>query len=77
LSLRTIVDTGPLVAFFSKGDAHHDWASEQFARLSPPLLTCEAVLSEVCFLLNGAGISPRHALDAVARGAPRSRRYGV
>jgi uncharacterized protein len=29
----------------------HEWAKTQFANLVPPLLTCEAVLSEACYLL--------------------------
>lgn len=41
---------------------------EQFARLRPPLLTCDAVLSEACFLLRGAGVAAL-PLEAVARGA--------
>lgn len=30
---------------------HHQWVIEQMAELRPPLFTCEAVLSEACFLL--------------------------
>lgn len=71
MSLRTIVDAGPLVAFFNKADSHHDWSAAQLARLAPPLLTCEAVLSETCFLLASGGLNPALALDAVARGALR------
>lgn len=55
---RVILDTGPLVAFLNKKDRYHEWAMAQFATMSPPLLTCEAVISESCFLLrrfeNGA-----------------------
>ncbi len=46
-----ILDTGPLVAFLNHRDQHHEWAKTQFATISPPLFTCEAVLSESCFLL--------------------------
>ena len=46
-----IVDTGPLVAFLNKSDNYHDWALTQFSGMNPPFLTCEAVISEVCFLL--------------------------
>ena len=52
MSKGFIVDAGPLVAFFSSMDQHHDWATDQFRALQPPLLTCEAVLSEACFLLS-------------------------
>jgi predicted nucleic acid-binding protein len=71
VTLRTIVDTGPLVAFFNEADTYHEWASAQFARLVPPLLTCEAVLGEVGFLLARAGIDRTAALHALARGALR------
>ncbi len=50
---RVILDTGPLVAFLSGRDAYHEWARLQWAQIEPPLLTCEAVLSEACFLLGG------------------------
>lgn len=71
MSLHTIVDTGPLVAFFNEADSYHGWATEQFARLAPPLLTCEAVLGEACFLLARGGMDANDALHALARGALR------
>ena len=46
----TIADTGPIVAFLVRSDLHHAWARERFEILEPPLLTCEAVLTEACFL---------------------------
>ena len=49
---RVILDTGPLVAFLRAGDEFHGWAVEQMKQLRPPFLTCEAVLSEACFLLD-------------------------
>jgi len=48
---KLLVDTGPLVAFLNARDEHHKWTVEQFADVQPPLLTCEAVLSEAFFLL--------------------------
>jgi len=51
MKTNIIVDTGPLVAFFNKRDKYHDWAVMQWAEIKPPMLTCEAVLSEACFLL--------------------------
>ncbi len=48
---RIILDTGPLVAFINRRDKYHKWATLQWAQIEPPLLTCEAVLSEACFLL--------------------------
>lgn len=63
-----IVDTGPLVAFLNRRDRHHDWATEQLGRLSPPLLTCEAVLSETTYLVRGMTGGPEAVLELVARG---------
>jgi len=48
---RIILDTGPLVAFINRRDKYHKWATLQWAQIEPPLLTCEAVLSEACFVL--------------------------
>lgn len=67
----TIVDTGPLVALFNAADSYHAWATEHFARLPPPLLTCEAVIGETCFLLARGRLNPAHVLDAIVRGALR------
>ena len=63
-----IVDTGPLVAFLNRRDRHHAWAAEQFGNLSPPLLTCEAVLSEAAYLVRGLAWGPPAVLELVARG---------
>jgi predicted nucleic acid-binding protein len=46
-----LLDTGPWVAFLNRRDQHHAWVTTQFARLRPALLTCEAVVSETCFLV--------------------------
>ncbi len=48
---QVILDTGPLVAFLNARDRYHDWTKTQWAQIQPPLLTCEAVVSEACFLL--------------------------
>jgi len=50
---QVILDTGPLVAFINGRDRYHKWSILQWAQIDPPLLTCEAVLSEACFLLKG------------------------
>lgn len=69
MSLRTIVDTGPLVALLVKSDTHHAWARESVARVLQPMLTCESVLSETCFLLARSGLSTRGVFELAARGA--------
>jgi uncharacterized protein len=64
----TVVDTGPLVALFSRADQHQHWARAEFARLTPPLYTCEAVLSETQLLVQERGGSPRAVLELIQRG---------
>ncbi len=66
--VRTLVDTGPLVAAINADDQHHAWAKEVFGRLSPPLFTCEAVLSEAQFLLQARGGNPMAVLEWVKSG---------
>lgn len=45
-----LLDTGPLLALIDARDQHHNWVESQFADIEPPLVTCEAVLAEACFL---------------------------
>jgi predicted nucleic acid-binding protein len=49
--MRGIADTGFLVAFANRDDLHHEWAANLAARVTEPLLTCEAVLAETAFHL--------------------------
>jgi predicted nucleic acid-binding protein len=51
MNRRVLLDTGPLVALLNRRDKHHPWARLQWTEAAPPLLTCEPVLSEACFLL--------------------------
>lgn len=67
-ALRTVVDTGPLVAVLNANDAHHAWAREVLGKLSPPVFTCEAVLSEAQFLLQERGGDPLAVLVWVRQG---------
>jgi predicted nucleic acid-binding protein len=46
-----LADTGPLVAFLNRADDFHEWAKQQLAQITPPLLTCDAVIAEACWLL--------------------------
>jgi predicted nucleic acid-binding protein len=57
-----------LVAFYSRRDAWHDWVMEQMGVIPPPLLTCEPVLAEACFLLQRDSGNPRTVLRALHEG---------
>ena len=65
----TIVDTGPIVAFLCRDDADYEWARAAFDEASPPLLTCEAVIAEACFLMRRAFTSADGVMDLLHRGA--------
>jgi uncharacterized protein len=52
MARRVLADSGPLVALLDRRDFHHAWARRELANLTDPLVTCEAVLSEVFFLLS-------------------------
>jgi predicted nucleic acid-binding protein len=68
LKTAIIADTGPLVALLNRKELHHDWAREQFALFPPPVITCEAVLSEACFLLRDIHGGVAALLELTARG---------
>ena len=44
-----IADTGFIVAFLNRRDAHHSWAVTLARQVDEPLVTCEAVLAEAAF----------------------------
>jgi len=65
---RVLADTGPLVAYFNRRDRWHRWVAEQMAALHPPLITCEPVLTEACFLIQRSGGKPAELLAWITRG---------
>lgn len=71
---RIVVDTGPLVAYFNRRDRWHRWVADQMAALNPPLITCEPVLTEACFLIQRAGGRPA---DLIRKVAQRSLVIGI
>lgn len=48
---QVLVDTGPLVAYVVREEAHHRWVRDVVQSVRAPLITCEAVLTEAFFLL--------------------------
>lgn len=47
--MKGIADTGFVVAFLNRRDAHHRWAVRVAEQVTAPLVTCEAVLAEAAF----------------------------
>lgn len=64
-----ILDTGPLVALLDARDADHQWAVAQWGDIEPPLVTCESVISEACFLLDQTRAGSSAVLEMVLRRA--------
>jgi predicted nucleic acid-binding protein len=48
--VRTIVDSGPLVALLNGRDSFHGWVTQALKGLPLPLFTCEPVLAEAAYL---------------------------
>lgn len=67
-----LVDTGPLVALLCADDKHHKWAVEQSRHAPVSVSTCDAVISEVLFLLTRAGHGADHLFALVEVGFLRS-----
>jgi predicted nucleic acid-binding protein len=68
LTRGVVLDTGPLVAFLDGRDRHHRWSTAQWSEAEPPLLTCEPVLTEACFLMRQWPRGPAAVLELVGRG---------
>jgi predicted nucleic acid-binding protein len=64
---EVLLDTGPLVAYLNRADRFHDWAKTQWERISPPMVTCEAVLAETCYLLRNLPGGSQAVLELVNR----------
>ena len=67
----TIIDAGPLVALLNRRDRHHEWVRDLLDTIEPPIFTCEAVLSEACFLLQGLAGGQDAVLELLARDVVR------
>lgn len=63
-----MIDTGPLVAYLVREEQNHAWAVEHFGMLPPPLLTCEAVVTEAAYLLAQTGSGTDALFEMIARG---------
>jgi uncharacterized protein len=61
-----ILDTSVLVALLSLRDNHHDWAKTTVESLPNPFLTCEAVLTETCFLLRSHDMGRKESIASTA-----------
>jgi len=63
------VDTGCIVALLDRSERHHKECALAIAELDGPLLTCEAVIAEACYLLRGIKGAVDAALENVEKGS--------
>ena len=65
---HVLVDTGPLIALIDRRETHHGWVQAQLADISPPLYTCEAVLTEACYLARRTNAGTQAVLELLEHG---------
>ncbi|MBC6472526.1 MAG: pilus assembly protein [Hormoscilla sp. GM102CHS1] len=65
---QVLIDAGPLVAYLDRSDEFNNWIMGELARIEPPLLTCEAVLVETCFLVRNVYPGSAAVISLVNRG---------
>lgn len=66
---KVILDASALAALLRYQDGHHQWAAAELRKMSAPLLTCEAVLSETHFLLRGSPLALQSIMKMSLAGA--------
>lgn len=63
-----LLDTGPIVAMLDRSERRHRECADLAMQLESPLITCEAVIAEACFLLRGIQGAAEAVLENVERG---------
>jgi predicted nucleic acid-binding protein len=63
-----LLDTGCIVALLDRSERHHQQCVEAVSAMDGPLVTCEAVIAESCYLLRGLKDASFAVLENVERG---------
>lgn len=69
--MTAICDTGPLVGYLNRNDPYHEWAVAVMKQVTPPMLTCESVLTEAVYFLREDGLEVEPLFRLLERGAIR------
>lgn len=64
----TLLDTGPIIALLDSSERNHAACIEAVESIPGPLVTCEAVIAEACYLLRGVHGASRAILRNVRDG---------
>jgi uncharacterized protein len=65
---RVIGDTSAIVAVLRSNETHHYWATKTLREIPKPIVTCEAVIAECCFLLSASRTGQKAVLDRLTEG---------
>jgi predicted nucleic acid-binding protein len=63
-----LLDTGVIVALLDRSERHHVRCVEVIEDITAPLITCEAVIAEACYLLRNVHGAPDAVLENVEVG---------
>lgn len=63
-----LLDTGCVVALLDRSERSHQRCARVVEELGAPLVTCEAVIAEACWLLRGLRGAPEAVLENVEAG---------
>jgi predicted nucleic acid-binding protein len=63
-----LLDTGVIVALLDRSEKFHQACAEAVRELAAPLITCEAVIAESCYLLRNLVGAPEAVIENVAAG---------
>ena len=63
-----LLDTGPIVALLDSSDKYHRACVEAISQTRTPLVTCEPVIAESCYLLRRIPQAVEAVLENVASG---------
>ena len=63
-----LLDTGVIVALLDRSEEFHQACAKAVRELEAPLITCEAVIAESCYLLRNLPGAPEAVIENVAAG---------
>lgn len=65
---QVLIDTGCVVALLDRSERYHKECADIVRDLTVPLVTCEAVIAECCYLLRNILGAPEAVLENVEQG---------
>jgi predicted nucleic acid-binding protein len=63
-----LLDTGVIVALLDRSEQFHEACAEAIREIEGPLITCEAVIAESCYLLRNLAGAAEAVIENVAAG---------